>query len=172
MPISELLQKRKKIFGEKTTDFFFLFHTLCRGYHCYITKISKEIGLYKGQAQVLLLLNMKDNQTQRELCGSAKIKAASMTDALQRMEKNGLVIRRRGERDLRTMRVYITQKGREKAEQFLQRELDLDDIFFRGFSKEEKDSFLYAFARITGNLIDEMNAEGGLPLDGQEIGQK
>lgn len=114
---------------------------------------------------MLLLLNMKDNQTQRELCSSARIKAASMTDALQRMEKNGLVERRRGEKDLRTMRVSITQKGREKAEQFLQRELDLDAVFFRGFSEEEKDSFLYAFARITGNLMNEINAEGGPPLD-------
>ena len=50
MLTSELFQKKKFIFGEKTTDFFFLYHTLSRGYHCCITQISKEIGLYKGQA--------------------------------------------------------------------------------------------------------------------------
>lgn len=158
MLTSELLQNKKTVFGEKTTDFFFLFHTLSRGYHCCITRISKEIGLYKGQAPTLLLLNRKNNQTQRELCGALRIKAASMTDVLQRMEKGGLVVRKRGETDLRTMRVSITQKGREKADQFLQRELDLDEVFFRGFSEEEKDAFLYAFARITGNLIDEINS--------------
>ena len=158
MLTSELFQKKKYICGEKTTDFFFLYHTLSRGYHCCITQISKEIGLYKGQAPTLLLLNRKDNQTQRELCGALRIKAASMTDILQRMEKGGLVVRKRGETDLRTMRVSITQKGREKAEQFLQRELELDDVFFKGFSNEEKDAFLYALARITGNLIDEINS--------------
>lgn len=158
MLTSELLQKKKAVFGEKTTDFFFLLHTLSRGYHCCITKISKEIGLYKGQAPTLLLLNRKDNQTQRELCSVLRIKAASMTDVLQRMEKSGLVERKRGETDLRTMRVSITQKGRERAELFLERELELDDMFFKGFSDEEKDAFLYAFARITGNLIDEINS--------------
>ena len=86
------------------------------------------------------------------------VSSISMTDILQRMEKGGLVIRKRGETDLRTMRVSITQKGREKAEQFLQRELELDDVFFKGFSNEEKDAFLYALARITGNLIDEINS--------------
>lgn len=154
---SELLRKKDGIFGKNTTDFFFLFHTMSRGYFCCITKLSKEIGLYKGQAPVLLLLNRKDNQTQRELCGALGIKAASVTDVLQRMEKSGLVMRQKDENDLRTMRVSITQKGKKKAERFLEEERKLDEIFFRGFSDEEKESFLYAFAKINGNLIDEIN---------------
>lgn len=153
----ELMQKKEYIFGKKTTDFFFLFHTLSRGYHCCIAKLSKEIGLYRGQAPLLLLLSRKDHQTQRELCKSLGIKAASATDALQRMEKSELVMRQRDEKDLRTMRVSITQKGREKAELFLEKEQNLDEIFFRNFSEKEKEDFLYAFARITGNLIDEIN---------------
>lgn len=166
---SELLQKKEYIFGKKTTDFFFLFHTMSRGYHCCITKLSKEIGLYRGQGPALLLLNRKDHQTQRELCKALGIKAASATDVLQRMEKSGLVIRQRDEKDLRTMRVSITQKGREKAERFLEEELNLDKIFFRNFSDKEKEEFLYAFARITGNLIDEI--KGG-ELSGEKNKQE
>lgn len=156
MQASELLQKKERIFGEKSTDFFFLFHILSRGYHCCVTKIAGEIGLFRGQAPMLLLLMRKDNQTQQELCRALGIRAASVTDILQRMEKSGLVVRRKDEKDLRTMRVSITREGQEKAAYFFEEELKLDEIFFRGFSEEEKERFLLAFARITANLANEI----------------
>jgi len=151
--------KRNEI-GNKTSDFFFLFHTLNRGYHCCINKISNEIGLSKGQPPVLLFLGRENSRTQKELADFLNIRPASMTDVLQRMEKNGLVERKRGESDLRTMHVTITDKGRKKSEEFLQKERSLDELFFKGFEKEEKDLFLQMFAKMTENLMSEIDCLG------------
>lgn len=145
--------------GNRTSDFFFLYHTLSRGYYCQITKIAHEIGLSKGQPPVLLFLAHNNGKTQRELSDFLQIKPASSTDLLQRMEKNGLVERKRGEKDLRTMRVFITEKGRKKAEEFLERETALDLLFFRGFQKEEKEQFLSSFLKITENIMMESDCE-------------
>ena len=95
-----------------------------------------------------------------ELADFLNIKPASMTDVLQRMEKNGLVARKRGENDLRTMHVTITEKGRNKSEEFLLKERSLDDLFFRGFDEVEKDVFLNLFARMTENLMSELDCLG------------
>ncbi|MBR4014836.1 MAG: MarR family transcriptional regulator [Anaerotignum sp.] len=159
MEISELLQKERIRQGKQYSDFFFLLHRLNRGYHQHIVKIVQEIGLTKGQPLALLFLDSRESMTQRELCDCLKIKPASMTDILQRMEKNGLILRKRGEKDLRTMRVSITEKGREKAKEFLQREAALDDVFFRGFTPEEKEGFLGCFAKMTENLMTEPDNE-------------
>ncbi len=159
MEFSVLLQRRREDLGNRTSDFFFLYHTLSRGYYCRIAKIAHEIGLSKGQPPVLLFLDHNNGKTQRELSDFLQIKPASITDLLQRMEKNGLVERKRGEKDLRTMRVFITEKGRKKAEEFLEREAALDLLFFQGFQKEEKERFLSSFLKITENIMMESDWE-------------
>lgn len=155
MKFSGLLQKRREEIGDKTSDFFFLYHTLHRGYHCQMAKITHEIGLSKGQPPVLLFLSRNNGKTQRELSDFLQIKPASMTDVLQRMEKNELVERKRGKKDQRTMHVFITEKGKKKVEEFLERENALDILFFKGFTREEKENFLYSFLKITENLMME-----------------
>ena len=160
MELSNKLQCKRNKIGDKTSDFFFLFHTLNRGYHCCINKISQEIGLSKGQPPVLLFLDKENSRTQRELADFLNIKPASMSDVLQRMEKNGLVERKRGKNDLRTMHVTITDKGRKKSDEFLLKERSLDDLFFKGFEDEEKEAFLQMFARMTENLMSELDCLG------------
>lgn len=156
MELSPHLLKKREELGNKSSDFFFLFHTMKRGYYHHIDRIAKEIGLSNGQPPVLLFLDKNDTRTQSELCSCLHIKPASMTDVLQRMEKNELVMRKRGEKDLRTMHVSITEKGKAKSEEFLKREAGLDELFFQGFSAAEKDTFLQLFARMTENLISDL----------------
>lgn len=155
----DIVKKREEL-GKKTTDFFFMFHTLNRGYHCCINKISQEIGLSKGQPPVLLFLEEEKSKTQKELADMLNVKPASMTDVLKRMEKNGLIERNRGENDLRTMHVTITEKGKDKSDEFLQKERDLETLFFKGFSDKEKESFLKLFAKMTDNIMSELDCTG------------
>ena len=160
MNLCHNIELKKIEIGNKTSDFFFLFHILNRGYHCCINKISREIGLSKGQPPVLLFLDKENSRTQKELADFLNIKPASVTDVLQRMEKNGLVERKRGENDLRTMHVTITEKGREKSNEFLQKERSLDELFFKGFQEDEKEFFLQMFEKMTENLMHELDCLG------------
>ena len=160
MNLPDHMKDVRQELGDRTSDFFFLFHALNRGYHCRINQISQEIGLSKGQPPVLLFLEKETSRTQRELADFLNVKPASMTDVLQRMEKNGLVERKRGENDLRTMHVTITDKGREKSNEFLLKERSLDDLFFQGFEEKEKELFLQMFAKMANNLMNELDCMG------------
>lgn len=155
MELSEICRKDEA--GCSSSDFFFLFHAVNRGYRGYMQKISQEIGLSKGQPPVLFYLRRHTDITQRALSDILRVKPASMTDVLQRMEKNGLILRKRGETDQRTMLVSITEEGERKAEEFLQRESGLDDVLFQGFSPEEREAFLGSFAKLAENLQRELD---------------
>ncbi len=157
MDFSTVLRKRKEELGESTQDFVFLLHALNRGYFYYIHKISHEIGLSNGQPPVLRYLYYNKDATQRELSDFLRIKPASLTDILQRMEKNELVKRKRGEKDQRTMRVSITEKGTEKFEEYVKREALLGDIFFREFSPEEKAVFLCSLEKMIKTVMMEID---------------
>lgn len=103
-----------------------------------IHAMLRHQGLYPGQPPLLFQLSQNDGQSQKELAEKLRIKPATITVMLNRMEKNGLVERKPDERDQRISRVYLTDKGRkahEEVEEVLRR---LEAKCFERFTQEEK----------------------------------
>lgn len=74
--------------------------------------------------------------------------SGSITTAVQRLEKKGLVRRERSEGDARVVLVHLTETGRERIEaSFVAHAENLDELFAE-FSEEER----VQFARLTGKL--------------------
>ncbi len=100
-------------------------------------------GLGKGQPPILKYLSMNDGCKQSEIAQREHITAATTTVMLQTMEKNGLIERRSDQKDLRIMRVYITEYGREvlkKSDEAIERmELEI----YEGFTDEEIEKFKF-----------------------------
>ena len=134
---SEKLAKKREILGEHTSDFSFALNGLLRLYHIHMIHSAQEIGLSAGQPPILMSLAAKNLQTQKELCEFIRIKPASMTDVLKRMERDELIERVRDENDMRSMRVSITEKGLDKFHTFIEKGTTIDEVGFRGFSQEE-----------------------------------
>ncbi len=72
----------------------------------------KPLGLSPGTFPAMLELWAEDGLSQRELVVRLDIEQATMANTLSRMERDGLVRRRRDEHDGRLQRVWLTEKGR------------------------------------------------------------
>ena len=66
---------------------------------------------FRGQGRIIELIARHEGCTQRELAGLAQIKPGSLTEVMERLERNQYVVRRRDERDRRMIRVYLTEQG-------------------------------------------------------------
>ena len=66
------------------------------------------------------------------------IQPATVTNMLQRLEREGIVDRRPDLQDQRISRVYTTQKGREMEESVQQQWAQLEQESFGGFNVAEK----------------------------------
>ena len=77
-------------------------------------------GLYHGQGRVLAALDGFGAITQAGLARGLGIKPATVTNMLQRMEKNGLVTRETDPISNRAVIVSLTPKGRKAAATVLQ----------------------------------------------------
>ena len=75
-----------------------------------------QIGLYGGQQFVLCALWAEEGITHSELARRLHIQPATVTNALKRMERAGLVDRRRDPDDQRVSRVFLTPAGWEIRE--------------------------------------------------------
>jgi len=82
---------------------------LSQAYH----PLLSEHGLTYPQYLVLLVLWEKDAQPVNDIAKRLFLETNTVTPLLQRMEKEGILVRRKGEKDARQMIVSLTDKGKE-----------------------------------------------------------
>ena len=80
-----------------------------QAYHPYLT----ELGLTYPQYLVLLVLWEQDRQPVNDLAKRLHLETNTVTPLLQRMEQQGLVVRKRSKEDGRQVIVSLTETGRE-----------------------------------------------------------
>jgi len=81
---------------------------LTQAYH----PLLSEHGLTFPQYLVLLVLWEKDSQPVNDIARRLYLETNTVTPLLQRMEKQGIITREKGEKDARQMIVNLTKKGK------------------------------------------------------------
>lgn len=133
------------------------FHPLLiKTFHAYNKQIRPymtQLGLSEGQPKILCYVRLHDGCLQKDLADWYNIKPATVSRLLNNMEEQGLLRRETPENNRRTTKVYITQKGSEKFEQFIQYRKQVDEIAFEGFSADERTVFMEHLDRMRSNLL-------------------
>lgn len=124
--------------------------------HC----LLEEIGLHRGQQFVLGALWGGEGITHSELARKLHVSPATITNALKRMERAGLVERRPDQDDQRVSRVYLTDAGRSIQTGVETVWSDLETLAFAGFTPQECTQFVGLLHRIQENLMQEINDVG------------
>ena len=81
------------------------------------TPMLTELGITYPQYLVLMVLWEKDNQPVNDIAHRLLLETNTVTPLLQRMEKLGIVSRKKGEQDKRQQIVSLTEKGKAMEEQ-------------------------------------------------------
>ncbi|MBR2991292.1 MAG: MarR family transcriptional regulator [Solobacterium sp.] len=86
----------------------------------YYTPLLKPFGLTYTQYLVLIVLWETDGLTIGELCRKLYLDSGTITPMIKKMEKEGLVERHRCEQDERSVRVSLTDKGKDLEEKLIE----------------------------------------------------
>lgn len=109
-------------------------------------------GLSSGQPKVLEYLSRNDGSVQKDIAAGCQIEPATVTSLLPRMEAAGLIERRSENGNRRSLYVYLTDKGRDRAAQIEDAFKALEREAFEGIPEIEREAFMTAFCRIYENL--------------------
>lgn len=93
-------------------------HKLMKTYfalHKEVMKECKSLGLSSGQPKILEYLLENDGVCQKEIAIHCVIEKATVGTILDGMEQSELIKRERKEGDRRSLFVFLTDLGREKA---------------------------------------------------------
>ncbi|WP_017315652.1 MarR family winged helix-turn-helix transcriptional regulator [Mastigocladopsis repens] len=89
---------------------------VCKAHRNQAAMVLAELGLHTGQETLLMHLWEKDGLIQCELALLMQVEAPTLTKMIHRMEKAGLLERRKDEEDARICRIYLTDEGRSLQE--------------------------------------------------------
>jgi len=81
------------------------------------TPILNKLGITYPQYLVLMVLWEQDAQPVNDIAHRLLLETNTMTPLLQRMEKLGIVSRKKGEKDKRQQIVSLTEKGKAMEQQ-------------------------------------------------------
>ncbi|MBQ9267052.1 MAG: MarR family transcriptional regulator [Clostridia bacterium] len=118
-------------------------------------KLEERLAKYelvKGQARLLLLIKDNDGCTQKELANFVGVKYSSMSERLNKLERNGYIERVSDEENMKYKRIFITPEGKTAVVQCRKILKEIDEQIFKGMTKKDKVQFETYLNKIIKNL--------------------
>lgn len=128
-----------------------------------IQKISQQLfqdmlaknglKIHPGQGSVLYVLwKDGDNIPIKDLVEKTGLPKTTLTSILDRLEDSGEVIRLKSTIDKREINVKITKKTQGKHEIYEKVSMEMEDLYYKGFTEEEKSQLDKYLNRLLKNL--------------------
>ncbi len=128
-----------------------LFTDMVRAHTAYMDRQLSALGLSNGQGGVISVLGRYGSLTQNELARFRQVTPATISIMLDRMERDGLVVRFTSKENSRANNIRLTEKGAEiysKLDAFMSCE---PEVVFKGLTGEEKALAAEVFRKIIEN---------------------
>ena len=122
---------------------------------------AKNLGIHPGQVPICGYLYHHDGCRQKEIGEAIRIRPSPLSVSIERMEKNGLIVRKRDAMHPRIVKVYVTEKLRGCYRTFGEILEKNEKAIIHGFTEEEKEQLKGYLNRIFSNLEQESKKSGG-----------
>ena len=117
-----------------------------------LRRASEDAGIPDGYRMILLELSHLESATQYELAKRTHLTAPTVSVTLQKMEHDGYITRTPDEKDLRQMRVSLTEKGKAAEADNRARANLLEQELLAGLSEAERAELTALLTTMEDNL--------------------
>lgn len=112
------------------------------------------LGIAPAQFMTLLELWREDGLTQKDLVDRLDVEQATMANTISRMERDGLIERRRHPEDRRARLIYITDRAKSLEAAATNTARNVNQNFLSSLSNDEQKQFIQTMQRIIGSRTD------------------
>ena len=113
-----------------------------------LTARIKPLGLTTGTFPALLELWESDGLTQKQLVERLDIEQATIANTLARMERDGLILRKKDVSDGRVQRIWLTAQARGLRDAAIAAAIAENTAELAGLSGDERDQFMTLMRKI------------------------
>ena len=163
LKVNGILPETESHYGDYKKSPMMLINEVCRLMGDKIRTKSDTNPIVQRSGRLLMIeLSKKDGRTQLDLATATHLKAPTISVALQKLERDGFVMRRPDDYDLRATRVFLTDKGRMLDADIRKRISAEEDLVISALTDDEKDTLVRILCKIKSNIISDSQNEGDL----------
>jgi DNA-binding MarR family transcriptional regulator len=148
---------KKKISAAKKYDWDqgigFLVADISRLMTTQYNRLVKPVGLTSSQWRVIIHLHRQDGLTQSELATLLTVGKVSVGGLIDRLEHSGWIERRADEKDRRSNRIFLTEKGHEVDKEMISAGIQLAKQTLNNLTKDESMILQSLLNAVRENLI-------------------
>ncbi len=132
----------------KTQSAGYLINHVARIFARGLTARIKPLGLTTGKFPALLELWDTDGLTQKQLVERLDIEQATMANTLARMERDGLILRKKDFSDRRVQRIWLTEQARRLRAYAILAAIEENAGELSGLTADERAQFVTLMQKI------------------------
>lgn len=117
--------------------------------------MEERLGLFRGQAMLLMTLARKDGLMHSEIAEKLEISPAAATKVIKRMEELHYVQRKSDPQDERISRVFLREEGWIEVRHIRNIFKQVDEIMVSDLTPEEQETLLSLLARVHNRLLND-----------------
>jgi DNA-binding MarR family transcriptional regulator len=111
-----------------------------------------QFGVNVAVWRILAVLWTHDDVTHRELADLTSIEVSTLSRLSKTVQRDGLIRRKRTKEDQRTVRVTLTEKGRELAQAIIPSAVKSQDEMFANLSSKDVQMLIGLLHKVVENL--------------------
>lgn len=134
-------------------------HDISRLYAAKMRENESEMQQFSVR-HFIINLSFEDGLTQLELAKRTHLSTPTISVTAKRLEKLGYITRVADSNDMRALRVFLTDRGRELVESSRRASIEADNILMQGFTAEESETLLSLLNRMRTNIERHLELEG------------
>jgi DNA-binding MarR family transcriptional regulator len=129
-----------------------LLANLCRLQATRVDQVMDQIGLYRGQGILLVILAEQDGLTHSAIAAKLRISPSAATKVIKRLEKLSYLRRQPDPADERLSRVFLQDEGRAVIDQIHAAFGMINRVMMEGVTPEEQGQLRDLLGRVQANL--------------------
>lgn len=140
--------------GEMGLDNFapYLMNRIMGRYNASLREEMAELGLTTPQMRALAVLSVIDGILIRELAVYAVVEQSTLSRALEKLVREGMIRRETDAQDSRAVRIFLTDEGRAAYERLWPDMARSYARMFRGIDADEQRAFVGTLQKILRNV--------------------
>jgi MarR family transcriptional regulator for hemolysin len=116
------------------------------------SELRKEVGVTFGQWKVMVILVNQNGMTQKEIADKLGLEGPTLIPIIDKMETDGLVVRRVDLNDRRNNRIYHTQKARNLWNRMISCALKIRKLAVKNISDDKISELVEVLKQMYQNL--------------------
>lgn len=136
----------------------YLASLLARSFARALQERGQKLGFAPGQFPILLELWSEEGLTQKQLLDRLDIEQATMANTLARMERDGLILRRKHPADRRSQQIFLTERAREMEAAAKEAAIAAEQSLLSGLRRFERELMLEYMRVAIANAARGSNA--------------